>query len=146
MLIGPHFTIEDSAVNANNFMVSDFGWTVYLPSFGDHDPASTNPERLFVRKGVPTDRKTGEQKLRVRDVANLANFDEMMPCRHITDRGMTYVPRCLSRVIQRTKYYGSQRNAFHLDIAFKVEELVDREDDRKAFDLHMSYCELHYGL
>ena len=80
MLVGPHFTTEDSAMNANNFMVSDFGWTVYLPSFGDHDPASTNPERLFVRKGVPTDRKIGEQKLRVRDVANLADFYEMMPC------------------------------------------------------------------
>ena len=61
MLVGPHFTTEDSAaINANSFMVSDFGWTVYLPSFGDHDPASTNPERLFVRKSVPRNRKTGE--------------------------------------------------------------------------------------
>jgi hypothetical protein len=146
MLVGLHFITEESSNDNGSFMVSDFGWTVYLPSFGDHDPASTISERLFVRKGVPTNPKSGERKNRVCDAISLGSKDSFMPCRQITDRGTTYTPRCLSRVIQRTEYYGSRKDSFHLDIAFKVHEQVQLEGDIRKFDLHSSYSRFHAGL
>ena len=92
MLVGLFFTTHE---DGNSFLVSDFGWTVYLPSFGDHDPANTVSERLLVKKGVPTNTKTGERKFRVRGMTNVLG-SRTMPGRRVTNRGMIYVPRFLS--------------------------------------------------
>ena len=70
----------------------------------------------------------------------------MMPCRRITDRGMSYIPRCLSRVVKRTEYYGSRHHSFDLDIAFNVEERLDEEVDSRKFELHASYRAFHDSL
>ena len=142
MLVGFFFTTHE---DGNSFMVSNFGWTVYLPSFGDHDPVNTVPERLLVKKGVPTNTKTGERKFRVRDMTNVLESG-MMPCRRVTDRGINYVPRCLSRVVKRTEYYGSRQNSFDLDIAFEVAERLDSETESRKFELNMSYRSFHDSL
>ena len=122
-------------------MISDYAWTVYLPSFGDHDPASTSPEHLFVRKGVPTNCKSGERNFRVRDIADIYVSGSFLPYRRITDRGMSCIPRCLSRVIERTEYYSSRQNSFDLNIAFKVDE-----EDSNIFKLYYSYRNFHNSL
>jgi hypothetical protein len=146
MLVGLHFITEEVSKDYQSFMVSDFGWTVYLPSFGDHDPASTVPECLFVRKGVPTNPKTRERKYRVCDAVSMSHKDSFMPCRQITDRGSTYTPRCLSQVIQRTEYYGSRKDSFRLEIAFEVHEQIEPEGDVRKFELHNSYFQFHSCL
>ena len=51
-LAGPDLSDEAIAGGQNRldvFMVSDFGSTVCLPTYGDNDPAMVNPERLYVR-------------------------------------------------------------------------------------------------
>lgn len=93
MLVGAHFMAEEG--KHSTFMVSDFGWTVYLPSLGDVDPTSLNPEHVCVHKGVPSNARTGERKYRVRDSSPSAfKYYE----HRVTDRGPTYIPRCLSKV------------------------------------------------
>ena len=112
------------------FMVSEFGWTVCLPTFGDTDPASVNPAKLFLREGVPTDKKTLESKGRVRDaLAPGIGYQGQgqghglgspsRPQDWIIDNGMTtYRPRSASQVAERSEFYGSRNDGFHLTIKF----------------------------
>jgi hypothetical protein len=76
-----------------------------------------------------------------------------MPTRQITDRGITYVPRCVTKVVQRTEYYASRRDEFHLSIAFKIHEEIEisgedskSEPHRRIFELHSSYRSFHVAL
>ena len=116
-----------SSEGRNVFMVSDFGWTLCLPSFGDTDPAAANPETLFIRRGVPTNAKTLEQKTRVRDSFDTLQYTGTRAVKlseWIVERGMTdfiYIPRCISPVVERTEYYGGRKDGFHLAITFRGE-------------------------
>jgi len=52
MLVGFTFISEEKLAGGTVFMVSDFGWTIYLSSMGDNYPASVIPEQLFVVRGT----------------------------------------------------------------------------------------------
>ncbi|GME60162.1 uncharacterized protein BDR25DRAFT_362916 [Neofusicoccum parvum] len=58
---------EDSGGDGDCFMVSDFGWTISLPTYGDSDPFTIVRDSLFIRKGVVTNARAMERKNRVRD-------------------------------------------------------------------------------
>ena len=47
------------------FLCSDFGWSVYLDSVGDKDPANIRPEVVHVQRGTPTNLQTGERKFKM---------------------------------------------------------------------------------
>ena len=151
MLVGFPFISEEKLAGDTVFMVSDFGWTIYLSSMGDNDPASVIPEQLFVVRGIPTNKATGERKLRVRDVTEGgwgSSVESMMPCRKVTDRGKaTYIPRCLSRVKKRTEYCGSGKDDFQASICFRINESLGTDDvPEREFGISRSYRALHQGL
>jgi len=112
---------DDGNITGNDtLMVSDFGWTVILPSFGDGDPFIVTLESVHVRKGVPTNSKTMERRNRVRDaVWRPPETDDLTVMDPVLDRGKpTYRPRCVSPVLRRTEYYTTRKDAFHLTIKF----------------------------
>lgn len=49
------------------FLHSDFGWSVFFDTYGDKDPTDVRPELVHIKEGIPTNKRTGERKMRVRD-------------------------------------------------------------------------------
>jgi hypothetical protein len=49
------------------YLCSDFGWSVVMSTAKDEDPADIRPELVHVRKGTPTNERTNERKLRIRN-------------------------------------------------------------------------------
>ena len=152
LLVGTDLKLNYSE-GGNIFMVSDFGWTVCLPSFGDADPARANPETLLVRKGVPTNSKTLERKSRVRDVCfGSLEFEggrTKQVSHWIVDRGTTaYTPRCISPVLERTEHYGSRKDGFCLSIKFQGQHNLHSElhSVQAPFSISRSYRSFFDGL
>ena len=110
MLVGSRFLQEENAAGSSVFLVSDFGWSVYVSAVGDNDPADTKPELLYIQKGVPTNPENGERKSRIRDDVSEGWGNLYIPGIKIFDRGESYVPRCLTQVKRRTEYYGSRED------------------------------------
>ena len=100
------------------FLVSDFGWSTFLSSCGDSIPAKVRPELLHIRRGVPTNGKTGERKLRIADAPTMIVH---LPPVSVLDRQGEYVPRCAIKVKSRTEYYASRSREFLLSIRFELD-------------------------
>ena len=131
MLIGNRRLDQGSAqelLDHRTFLISDFGWSVFLSSVGDLDPGSVQPELLFLRKGIPTKLRTGERRSLIRDTdrglfSSSSMQSSMVPERKILDKGPTYVPRSIYSVDHRTEYYGVLKDEFQLNIRFGGQEL-----------------------
>lgn len=112
---------ENSHSEDNNcIMLSDFGWTTSLPTYGDSDPFGIIPGSAYIRRGVPMNAKTMERKSRVRDAAAPVSLGyERLAGNVVYDRGEgTYRPRCVSPVYKRDEYYGSKKDGFYLMTKF----------------------------
>ena len=122
-VIGKETSIDDRV-----FLVSDFGWSVFLGVVGDTDPASINPEMLFLRKGTPTKLRTGERRSIMRDTEKdvlTSNRFSLVPELQILDKGRSYKPRSIYSVDQRYEYYGVLKDDFQLNIRFMGSEIYD---------------------
>jgi hypothetical protein len=131
------------------FLYSDFGWSVFLNIVGDQDPASVRPELLHLQKGVPTNSKTNEQKLRCKDAmgfSNLTDFDYGS-----IHRSPTYVPRAAARTINVHYLWSSQEREFGLAIetAHQIlpewRNLVPDKLTEKKYTYH-GYRQMHERL
>ena len=86
--------LSDTVDLRNTLLHSEFGWSVYLDTFGDRDPAQIRPELVHIQKGVPTNRRTMERKSSIKDGSM-----ELGPMRSSADdrsppiRGREYIPR-----------------------------------------------------
>jgi hypothetical protein len=136
---------EEKATENSNFMISEYGWTVFLSSVGCEDPIRAIPECLFILPGIPTKQSTQERRNRVRDAEGDGGGG--MPCIKVLDRGSSFVPRCVEHTVKRVEYYGTTRSDFRLSIRHSVElrTSVDGALDSR-YDLHRSYRAFHEGL
>lgn len=120
-----HLGSEHGCIHERAFLVSDFGWSVYLSSVGDTDPGVVEPGLLFVRKGVPTKLRTGERRSMIIDADRdlfASSAVNMTPERSIVDKGRTYEPRSIYHIDHRTEYYGVMKDEFQLNIRFSGRE------------------------
>ena len=150
MLVGSKFEGEEQASDTTVFLISDFGWSVFLSAVGDVDPSAINPELLYIKQGVPVNASTGERRYRIRDSSD-GNWEDM-PSPEIVDRGTTYKPRSVLRVSNRVEYYGVRRDDFQLSIKFSGSEILDKSpsstspEEHRTFQMFRSYRNLHRGL
>lgn len=156
LLVGQELSLryspEDSAGDGNSFMISDFGWTISLPTYGDIDPFTVVPERIFIREGVPTNTKTMERKNRVRDAISsaieiLGNIPPNVDWIRDRNTGM-YSLRCVSPVHERIEYYGARENGFHLAIKFKGKHIehLNAKGEPYWFEINQSCRNFHNAL
>jgi hypothetical protein len=107
------------------FLCSDFGWSVFLDTFGEADPGRIRPELIHVQRGMPTKRGTNERKSRMRDgrgfIKEKYEYDGTTP----VERGVSYIPRAVARVSRRTEYWTTQAEEFEHNSYF----LVDPEQE-----------------
>ncbi|KAL8824902.1 MAG: hypothetical protein Q9191_004741 [Dirinaria sp. TL-2023a] len=125
----------DSSIDDRTFLVSDYGWSVFVSAVGDVDPASIHPELLYLKKGVPTKLRTGERRSVIRDAdRDLFSSDQMSltPTLAVADRGRSYNPRSIYRFKQRAEYYAVLKDSFQLNIRFSGEELRPIKDTDEA--------------
>jgi hypothetical protein len=159
-LLGPSPTDDGLGVEEQNndiFVVSDFGWTIYLPTFGsgDCDPSHINPESVFIREGVPTDKRTGERKSFIRDAtAPTIEFVGTMgigpeAVNALIDSSVhTYKPRCVSPVYQRYEFYGSKKDGFHVMLKFHGTHMEPPSPipTPRTFTIQQAYRSFHDSL
>jgi hypothetical protein len=124
------------------FLLSDFGWSVSLNCMRGYneDPTKFKPWFLHLRRGIPTNLATGEQKSKIGDAMVL---DSLRPEMTVIERGDSYNPRCENGVKKRAEYFSSNDRAFLLGIRFWVEALPNR---RRDVEIYSSYRQLHENL
>ena len=121
-------------------LVSAFGWSVFLGTLQDCDPANAGTLLLRIRPGTPTNSRTQQQRSRIGDVQLKSNLDE--PDIKVEDRGPSYTPRCLTAVTKRQEYCSTQLDDFQLSLHFeKPDDLAGR-----LLEIQTGYYELHECL
>lgn len=119
------------------FLISEYGWSLYLPAIGDLDPEQADCELFHLTRGVPTNRKTGERKNAICDAPLV--LDTALSCPMVVDASSQYVPRCVSPVTQRTEYYSAMDDTFLLSVRYDIDEsgIKQRCSERALFS---EYC------
>jgi len=116
-----HDNWASSASSQTLFLWSDFGWSVFLGTIGDKDPAEVKPHLIHIRKGVPTNAKTNERKLRISD----GYFDFPSDLHQVySEPSVEYnscLPRAVARVTRRGEYWTSRAQRFELILIFTFE-------------------------
>ena len=132
------------------FLTCHQGWSLFYSIVGDYDPGEINCELLCIKQGVPTNTRTGERKYRIADAPSVLK-DVMTP--RVLDNGDSYVPRCSTKVYNRTEHYSTRRDEFWLSIRFDIEELdfqnrtrVQRTGQDQKYSLYASYSQFHQAL
>jgi hypothetical protein len=146
LLAGRSFGGDERRSGEYSFLVSDFGWSVFLDTVGNVDPADVRPELLHVKCGVPTIEETAQRRSRIKDANHTWHFDPVeCSTRLVMDRGKTYLPRCVTAVTRRTEYYSTRNKELLLSITFEVDESQVRSRNNK-FQLHSSFRFMHKYL
>lgn len=95
LLIGQAYS-RDFGTTYYLILCSDFGWSVFLDTVGDKDPGVVRPELVHVKRGTPTNSKTKERRLGVRDGRGYDSSHK--PQTFPLLRGLEYLPRLAARV------------------------------------------------
>ncbi|KAI4122401.1 MAG: hypothetical protein LQ347_006510, partial [Umbilicaria vellea] len=119
-LVGSDYLDEYSC--QDSFLRSEFGWSVFLVTVGDKDPGIVRPELVHIKRGTPTNTKTKERKLRMKDSlgAVLKGIPEGQPLL----RGLEYLPRLAARVNRlsgRQEYWTTRAQDFEACVFVSVE-------------------------
>jgi hypothetical protein len=127
---------------------SDFGWSVFLDTVGDKDPASSRPDLVRVVKGTPTNSKTGERKFKIRDGGGFRAVE--YPDSYPLTRGPEYTPSLAGRVINRKVFWSSRAQEFQATIYYSLEPSPEWRQHMAAsiptFDEIAKYRSMHDSL
>lgn len=127
------------------FLTSHHGWSLFYTSVGDHDPGRVNCELLSIKRGVPTNTRTGERKYRIADGPAV---ERIVRTPIVVDIGDSYLSRCFTKVYKRTEHYSSRAHEFLLSIRFDIEELEPhpwRNPDER-YSIYASHSQFHEAL
>ena len=102
-------------------LASDFGWSVFLDTVGDKDPAVVKRELVHVKRGIPTNSKTNERKLRIYDGADMGFGRNEPPKTCPQIRGPEYLPRLAARVNKRKEYWSTGAQGFDVAVQCSVD-------------------------
>lgn len=121
------------------FLCSDFGWSVFLSTVDNKDPAEIRPELVKVCKGTPTKINTNERRLRIRD--GLGRITVYYPEYATIQRQLTYTPRSAVRAIQVSQYWSTTEQEFEMTFFYSVELGAEWKTSAKIAKFeHLSSC------
>lgn len=131
-------------------LVSDFGWSIYLDSIGDLDPADIRPELVHIKKGVPTSNRTQERKSQIRCPPDTCSSPPDHEHTAVTirpiDQGKNYIPRCLTRVTRRVEYITTGRDEFLLTVLLDVSIASDNVPFTTKIEYYINYRQIYESL
>ncbi|EXJ73847.1 uncharacterized protein A1O5_03609 [Cladophialophora psammophila CBS 110553] len=125
---------------------SDFGWSVHLDTYGDRDPAVVRPELVHIRKGTPTNSRTGERKLRIRDGSGIGRGAKSCVCP--VERGPTYTPRTFVNYTSRKDFYKSLAYEFQITLVVTFQTVPEYQNcgGSQSFQEYFRYSQMHENL
>ncbi|KIX95295.1 uncharacterized protein Z520_08812 [Fonsecaea multimorphosa CBS 102226] len=130
---------------ATESLCSDFGWSVLMTTYDDLDPGDVRPELVHIRKGTPTNSKTGERKLRILDGIGI----ERTAKSYVTpvERG-EYTPRTFANHISRKDYYVTLSYEFQITlfISFESTREWQKHGGSKSFQQTLAYSQMAKNL
>ncbi|RDW73729.1 hypothetical protein BP5796_07171 [Coleophoma crateriformis] len=132
---GPAFRDGD---DQHAFLISDFGWSVFLDCVRDTDPSDVNVNLIHIKPGVPTNHRN-ERKSRIRDSEMLGG--DLIHVKLVDQESESYTPRCERKVLRRSEFYSSRQKEFWLGIG-----LTMNSSSKGANEYLTSYRELHEAL
>ena len=114
------------------FLLSHFGWSVFLKTVGDGDPGDIQLGLVCVRKGVPTNSKTSERKFRLLDNGEQTSWSPYPAGASKLLRGREYIPRVAAEVIERREYWTTTATEFSLSVNYTVKPLLEWRQQIKS--------------
>ena len=127
-------------VPGNVFLCCEFGWSVYFDTFGDRDPTQVKPELIHIRQGVPTNKRTMERKMFLRDGGSTpspiftSSEDNSQPI-----RGREYVPRS-SATASWTEFWSTGAEAFEHSMYYSVTPKPEWREHGREPNQQFSHC------
>jgi hypothetical protein len=144
LLVGIRFRDHPENTHSKTFLLSDYGWSAFFAVVGDFDPSDVDLTLVCVRRGVPLNPKTNERKYRMLDAPPIIY---LKPSNAIVDKTGSYVPRCISRVVNTVEHYSSRTQEFWRTCRFDIDESSYYADPQLAkYSLHCGYRLLHRNL
>ena len=127
-------------------LVSDFGWSVFLNTLGDKDPAMVRPELVRVQRGTPVNEKTEERKCRIRDHEPLEG--DTWRAGHKLSNELEYLPRAAATVSRRTEYWNTRQQEFESAVFLAVEPTSEwrQRQDVHQYEEQISYRRMQAAL
>lgn len=129
------------------YLCSDFGWSVFLSTVGDQDPAEVRPELIHVRKGTPTNAKTRERKLRIRDGFGFRKME--YPGIYPADETSGYyISRAIAKTRCQNEYWSSRSKEFEsiIHTTFQLSQELQDHHAPVEMDSVRGYRELQCRL
>ena len=144
-------TVRDAEFTHYNFLAgakrpclwSDFGWSVFLDTVGDKDPAEVQSTSIHVKQGVPTMEDSNERRHVIVD-SELETL-EGYPDNHPILRGTkTYVPRSAASCKSRSEIWSIQPEQFELSLVDRIEPSAEwqKESRVRPFEQISGYAEM----
>jgi len=93
--------------------------------------------------------KSWRRKLRLRDANHTWHWDPSQVSRRVAiDKGETYRPRCVTKVVDRKEYCCDRDKELLVGIKFDVHEsdIAQQTNSVKRFELHSGFRFMHYTL
>ena len=135
------------------FLTSHHGWSLFCSSVGDHDPGRVNCELSSIKRGVPTNTRTGERKYQIADAPPMKRHVRTPV---VVDKGNSYLSRCVTKAHKRTEHYSSRTDEFWLSIRFDIEDVGSHPrtdhpgnhqfDEDTRYSIYASHSKFHVAL
>ena len=106
---------EHDDYHESTCLLSDHGWSVFLSTFGDADPAYVDPGYISVVPGVPC--RNGIRKRCIVD--GPCNAGCSMPWETVEKAGETSTLRCVNRIERSRTLIGERRDMFAVSVRLK---------------------------
>ena len=145
--------VESVVDSEDIFVTSHHGWSLFYSSVGDHDPGRVNCELLSIKRGVPTNTRTGERKYQIADAPPMKRHVRTPV---VVDKGNSYLSRCVTKAHKRTEHYSSRADEFWLYIRFDIEDLGSHPrtdypgnhqvDEDTRYSIYASHSKFHVAL
>lgn len=103
------------------FLWSDFGWSVFLGTTLDKDPAEVKPHLIHIQRGVPTNRWTNESKRCIADRSSTLPFNHFRTTWESPGETESGVGRTIAQVTRRSEHWTSRALQFEMDIILTFE-------------------------
>ena len=128
------------------FLASDFSWSFFFDTVKEKDPAEVEPELLHVKKGIPTNSVTGDQKSFLRDGVTHRQSQELDSAIMKGD----FLPRTVATAFTEGKYWTTTSTSFNLILRYRVKPSSECRHSvnshRGSFDCFIGYEEMLLSL
>ena len=126
------------------WLISDFGWSIFLSTVGQKDPLSTRPELVRVQRGMPVSQRTGERRFLCRDFQSAINYRPG----HKLENESDYQPRAFATTSSATEYWNVTTRAFECQLILNVEPSAEwsRVQGTMPSEEVISYRQMQFTL